>query len=390
MTPEEIVALERQYATGVIPVRDLVIERGEGATLIGADGTRYLDLASGQGVAALGHGNEAVADAITRQARALSTLTQSFPNALRAGLAKRLCDMLPGEMQKVFFCNSGAEAVEGALKFSRMATGRKAFVACKRGFHGRTMGALSATWSEKYRGPFEPLVPGGRHISFDNVEALVEAVTTETACLIVEIVQGEGGVRPGSQAFFDAAQARCQETGTLLVVDEIQTGFARTGRWFASEHFGVRPDIITLAKAIGGGLPMGAVACGARVQGFGPGLHGSTFGGNPLSCAAAMAALDEMERLELPAYVEQLGQHVRARLEAEKPKLVRQVRGLGLMIGIELRKKARPYLNALLAKHQILAIPAGPTVLRILPPLVVTREEMDRAVDAILDVLSGE
>jgi len=202
-------------------------------------------------------------------------------------------------------------------------------------------------------------------------------------------VQGEGGVRPGSPAFFEAVARACARTGALLIVDEIQTGFGRTGRWFASEHFGLRPDVLCLAKGIAGGMPMGACLMGPAVKGFSAGLHGSTFGGNPLACAAAMAAIDEMERLELPRRASELGAHVVERLRALDLKLVREVRGLGLMIGIELKKKVAPFIDLLAKEHHIVAINAGPTVLRLLPPLVIERAELDGAIDAIAAVLSG-
>jgi acetylornithine/LysW-gamma-L-lysine aminotransferase len=392
VTPEEIRALEARYATGVIPHKEMVFVRGEGAHLLTADGTRWLDLASGHGVALLGHGNAHVAAALGEQAAKLITITQAFPHELRARLAERLCRMAPaapgGPLEKVFFCNSGTEAVEAALKFSRMATGRKAFVAFKRAFHGRTMGSLSATWSEAYRGPFEPLVPGFTHVGYDDAAALTAAVSDTTAAVIVEVVQGEGGVRPGSADFFAAVQDACARHGALLIVDEIQTGFGRTGRWFACEHFGLKPDLLCVAKGMAGGFPMGAVLTGPAVKGFGPGLHGSTFGGNPLACAAAMAALDEMERLELPRRAAELGAHAVERVRGLGARLVREVRGLGLMIGIEMRKKVAAIIDALAKEHHVVAINAGPTVLRLLPPLVIERADLDRAIDAIGDVLS--
>jgi acetylornithine/LysW-gamma-L-lysine aminotransferase len=258
-----------------------------------------------------------------------------------------------------------------------------------RGFHGRSFGALSATWEAHYREPFMPLVPGFTHVPYNNLDALGAAVSEETAVVLLEVVQGEGGVRPSTAEFLRGAQALCHERGALLMIDEIQTGIGRTGRLFAVEHYDLRPDILTLAKSLGGGVPIGATAFSPRVGAFATGIHGSTFGGNPLACAAARAALRATIAEDLPGRAERLGAMLLARLRELPPRRVREVRGLGLMIGIELREKAAPYLRALLDQG-IIALPAGPSVIRLLPPLVITEDEVQRVFDALQAVLSGE
>jgi acetylornithine/LysW-gamma-L-lysine aminotransferase len=374
--------LEREHATGAIAHRDLVLVRGLGATVWDADSRAYIDCTSGHGVASLGHAHPRVAEAVAAQAATLVTCAQAFPNDRRAELLARLAGLLPEGLSRIFLCNSGSEAVEAALKFSRFATGRPGVVATMRGFHGRTMGALSATWERRYREPFAPLVPGFSHVPFDDLDAADRAIGDDTAAVLVEIVQGEGGVRPGSTEYFHGLRSLCDERGALLVVDEVQTGFGRTGRWFACEHHGVVPDAISLGKAIAGGVPMGAVAIGPRVPQLPVGSHGSTFGGNPLACAAALATLDALETESLVERAAALGAYLLERLRAIRSPLVREVRGLGLMVGVELRSRVAPVLDRLQSRG-VLALAAGSTVLRLLPPLVISRDEIDVAVDAI-------
>jgi acetylornithine/LysW-gamma-L-lysine aminotransferase len=259
-------------------------------------------------------------------------------------------------------------------------------IATMRGFHGRTMGALSATWEKKYREPFEPLVPGFSHVPYNNLQALQEAVNDTTAAVILEVVQGEGGVTPGQAEYLIGAQAVCREQGALLIIDEVQTGFGRTGKMFAFQHHGLQPDLVCVAKSIAGGLPMGAVLIGEKVGKLPPQVHGSTFGGNPLVCAASLAALDFIEGSELPQRAAELGAWFLAQLKEIRSPLIREVRGLGLMCGIELRQKVTPYLQALMAKG-ILALPAGLTVMRFLPPLVIEKPALERVVQAVSEVL---
>lgn len=258
-----------------------------------------------------------------------------------------------------------------------------------RGFHGRTLGALSATWNKKYREAFEPLVPDYSHVSYNNIGALEKAVTDKTAAVILEVVQGEGGVYPADPAYLEAARELCTERGALLVIDEVQSGFGRTGRMFAYQHYGITPDILCVAKSLAGGIPMGAVLLGPAVKNLGPGLHGSTFGGNPLSCAAAVAALTAIEEENLPQQAAEKGAYLMDKLRALNLPLVREVRGLGLMVGIELKQKVAPYIKALQEKR-IIALNAGLTTIRLLPPLVITYEQLDAVVAALGDVLATD
>jgi acetylornithine/succinyldiaminopimelate/putrescine aminotransferase len=257
-----------------------------------------------------------------------------------------------------------------------------------RGFHGRTLGALSATWEKHYREPFAPLVPDYRHVRYNDVAKLDEAITDQTAAVILEVVQGEGGVHPADPDYIRAAAQICQVRGTLLILDEIQTGFGRTGRLWACEHAGVTPDILCLAKGIAGGVPMGAACFGPRVQSFPSGTHGSTNGGNPLACAAASATLLEIQQHELPQRAAILGARLLERLReiATTAQVVREVRGLGLMIGIELRERVQPYIETL-AERGVLALTAGTTVIRLLPPLVIDEAQIDRVAEVMAEVL---
>ncbi|MBI5296493.1 MAG: aspartate aminotransferase family protein [Chloroflexi bacterium] len=380
--------IENKHTSGVYAKQALTIVRGQGASLFDVDGNEYLDCSSGHGVANLGHAHPKIAEALYKQANTLITLFESFPNDQRAMLMEKITALVPG-MDRVFFCNSGTEAVEAAFKFARISTGRKNFIAAMRAFHGRTFGSLSATFNKKYREGFEPLLPGVSHVAYNNIEALDKAVNEETAAVILEVVQGEGGVYPASLEYVHAVRRICDERGALLIVDEIQTGFGRTGRMFAIQHFGVTPDLLTCAKSIAGGVPMGAVLIGANVKNLTPGVHGSTFGGNPLSCAAANAALDVMAEEDLPRQAEVKGAYLMDRLKRIQSPHIREVRGLGLMIGIEMKQKVAPYLKAL-QERKIIALNAGMTVIRLLPPLVITYEQIDRLVNVLTDALTQD
>jgi acetylornithine/LysW-gamma-L-lysine aminotransferase len=384
----EILEIENKYTSGVYVKQPLAIVRGQGALLFDADGVEYLDCSSGHGVANLGHAHPKIAEALYKQASTLITLFESFPNDQRATLMERVAGLIHG-LDRVFFCNSGTESVEAALKFARISTGRKNVVATMRAFHGRTYGSLSATFNKKYREGFEPLVPGFSHVPYNDIEALDKAVTDESAAVILEVVQGEGGVYPASAEYIQAARQICDARGVLLIVDEIQTGFGRTGKMFAIQHFDVAPDILTCAKSLAGGVPMGAVLIGRNVRNLMPGVHGSTFGGNPLSCAAANAALDVIEEDDLPGQAAAKGAYLMGKLKQIKSPHIREVRGLGLMIGMELKHKVAPYLKLLQEKH-IIALNAGLTVIRLLPPLVISYEQIDRLVDVLSEVLETE
>ncbi len=377
----DYLALERRHAPGVYPARDRVFVRGEGALLFDSEGRRYVDCAAGQGVAGLGHAHPRFVEAVARQAAILTTCSAGWPNDRRAEFGARLAPYLPFPDARIFLCNSGAESVEAALKFARLSTGRKGFVALERGFHGRTFGALSATHNPKYREPFMPLVPGFVHVPPGDLAALDKAVGADTAAVILEVVQGESGVHPLPGDYLRGAQRLCRERGALLIADEIQSGYGRTGRMFACEHHDLVPDLLCLGKAIGGGIPMAAVGIGPRVGKLPEGSHGSTFGGNPLACAAALAVLDAFEQEGLVARAAELGAWLAGELR-QLPAPVREVRGLGLMLAVELGKPSGPALEALV-DGGVIAIAAGPTGIRLLPPLVVRREDLEFALRAL-------
>ncbi len=382
MNTNTIFTLESTHTSGVYPKRPLAIVRGQGARVWDADGHEYIDCVGGQGAANLGHAHPAIVAAITEQAGRLISCPEIFYNDRRAELLAALAQVAPAGLDRVFLCNSGAEAVEAAIKFARLSTGRPQIVACTRGFHGRTLGALSATWEPKYREPFEPLLPGFVHAPYNDLAALEQAVSEGTAAVLLEMVQGEGGVRLGAAEFLLGAQRLCRERGALLIVDEVQTGFGRTGRLFASEHFGLEPDLMPIAKSMAGGLPMGACLIGPRVGTLAKMSHGSTFGGNPLACAAALATLHVMAADDLPGRAARLGRLLLDRLAALRSPLIREVRGLGLLTGVELKVKVTPILQGLQARG-VLALPAGATVLRLLPPLVIEQEELEQVARAI-------
>ncbi len=381
--------VESRFTSGVYTKRPIAIVRGKGAHVWDETGKEYIDCVGGQGAANVGHANAAVADAIAHQARTLISLTEVFYNDKRAAMEEKLIAISPNRANRVYLCNSGTEAIEAAIKFARYSTGRSGIVAMMRAFHGRTMGALSATWEPKYRDPFLPLVPDFSHIPFDNLDKARQAITDRTAGVLVEVVQGEGGVRPASQEFLLGLQELCRERGALLIVDEVQTGFGRTGKMFASEHFGLQGDLVALAKSIAGGLPMGAVLMGERVKKLEPLIHGSTFGGNPLACAAGLAAIDFIQKENLPARAAELGAYTLGRLQRIESPMIREVRGMGLLLGVELKQKVTPYLMALLERG-VLALPAGPNVLRLLPPLVIEKPDLDIVVDQIGKVLQEQ
>ncbi|MBL8077950.1 MAG: aspartate aminotransferase family protein [Anaerolineales bacterium] len=388
MNANEIIEIENQHTSGVYAKQTLTIVRGQGASLFDADGVEYLDCSSGHGVANLGHAHPKIAEALYKQANTLITLFESFPNDQRAQLMEKITALVPG-LDRVFFCNSGTEAVEAAFKFARISTGRKNFIAAMRAFHGRTYGSLSATYNKKYREGFEPLLPGVSHVAYNNIEAMEKAVNEETAAVILEVVQGEGGVYPATAEYIQAVRRICDERGALLIVDEIQTGFGRTGKMFAIQHYGVTPDLLTCAKSLAGGVPMGAVLIGKNIKNLVPGVHGSTFGGNPLSCAAANAALDVIKEEDLPGQAEAKGKYLMEKLAEINSPNIREVRGIGLMVGIEMKQKVTGYIKALQAK-KVIALNAGMTVIRLLPPLVITYEQIDRLVEALTEVLGTE
>ena len=376
--------LEQTYELAVYPRRDLVLVRGRGARLFDENGREYIDCAANVGVSNIGHGNQTVARAVYDQYLTLGNCYSMFYSPVRGQLAEKLASLAPGNLNRVFFCNSGAEANEAAIKFARTSTGRPEIIAAMRGFHGKTMGALAATWGPEYQKPFAPLMPGIKHVPYNNAAKLEAAVGDNTAAVMLEVVQGEGGVRIGDQAYFQKIRQICDAKGVLLIIDEVQTGFGRTGTMFACEQF-VEPDMLCLAKSLAGGIPMGAVICNDRIK-VPVKSHTSTFGGNPTACAAAMATLDVIEKGGLVEQSRILGKYLLQELRKIESEKIREIRGIGLMLGIELKEKAGPYVQKLMEKG-IIVLLAGATVIRLLPPLVITREEIDTVVKALKDTL---
>ncbi|NWJ45002.1 MAG: aspartate aminotransferase family protein [Chloroflexi bacterium] len=385
---DQIRATEDSLEVGVYPKREVNIVRGEGAILWDDKGNRYVDCVGGQGVANVGHCNPLVVKAIEEQAKRLITCPEIFYNDKRAELLRKLVEVAPAGLRRVFLCNSGTEAIEASIKFARLITSKTDIIATVRSFHGRSMGALSATWEKKYREPFMPLVPGFSHVPYGKIEPLRNAITENTAAILVEPIQGEGGVHIPPAGYLRELRQLCDETGVLLILDEIQTGFCRTGKFWGGDHEGVRGDIMALAKAIGGGMPMGAVLIDEKFGELQKSTHGTTFGGNPLACAAAIAAIQFMQDNKLEERATEMGDYLRSRLEplAEKGDVVREIRGRGLITGIELKQKVVPYLKALL-ERSVLALPAGPNVLRLLPPLVIEKADLDFAIEQLIAVL---
>lgn len=376
---------ERAFEFNVQAKRPLTIVRGANARVWDEQDREYLDCVSGHGVGNLGHAHPRITAAIAAQAARLGPLSNGFSNDVRARLLERLAALAPAALRRAFLCNSGTEALEAAIKFARFSTGRTDFVSAMRGFHGRTLGALSATFRPEYREPFEPLVPGFSFAPYNDFDKFAAAVTERTAGVILEPIQGESGVHPGDPEFFRRIRQLCDERGVLLILDEVQTGFCRTGTWFALEQLSIVPDVLCLAKAMAGGLPMGAVLCSDKVQAP-VGRHGTTFGGNPLCCAAALAALDVMEEEKLAERARRLGDRLVARLRAAPLAKVREIRHRGLMVGIETREKAQPLIQQMM-EAGVLTFPAGATVIRVYPPLTIEENLLDLAADRIIGVL---
>ncbi len=385
---KHLIEIESQFTSGVYAKREVCFVRGEGTKIWDADGKEYLDFGVGISVANLGHAHPEIVNAISRQAATLMTAAELGYNDQRAILLKHLADITPASIDRFFLCNSGSEAIEGCIKFAHVATGRKKYVAAMRGFHGRTIGALAATHNKKYREPFSGLCPQFAHVPFNNLAKIESAIDDQTAGVIIEMVQGEGGVRMADEKFVKAVQKLCVERGAKLIVDEVQTGFGRTGTMFACEHFGVEPDLLAMGKAIAAGVPMGAVGIGKSIDGIKPGLHGSTFGGNPLACAAAIAHLGVLQETKLVQHAREMGAYFLEQLRGIKSTHIREIRGVGLMIGVELKTRVGPILRELL-EQGFMVLNAGPTVVRFLPPLNVSRSEVDAVVAALKSVLTG-
>ena len=373
----------------VFSEKPIQIESGEGAYLHGADGTEYLDFGASYAVASIGHSHPAVTEAVREQIGQLTYVQASYPVEGRTDLYEKLAALGPGNVDNVWLCNSGTEANEAAMKFARSATGRSKIVATKRGFHGRTLGALAMTWKDKYKEPFEPLAGGIEFVPYGDSDALAEAVDEETAAVFLEPVQGEGGIHPASAEYLHTAREATEDAGAALVFDEVQTGVGRTGSLWACDGVGVEPDILTSAKGIANGLPLGATLVKDWIADD-AGDHGSTYSGGPVVCAAANATLETIVEEDVPGNAARVGEYLRSELDAavsDHDLPVREVRGVGLMIGVEVKRGANRILKNLALSEQVLALPAGRTVVRLLPPLTIDESHADQFVDSFVEVL---
>ena len=391
MNEKKIIEIEERIMAQTFAKRNLTLVKGKGALVWDIEDNEYIDCTGSYGVAIVGHCHSKVVNAVKNQVEKLIACHASFYNDSRSELLEKLISIAPKAMERVFLSSSGAESVECALKLARKFTGKTEIIAMMGAFHGKTMGALSATWKQKYRGPFMPLVPGFKHVP-PNLEKVQAAISDKTAAIIVEPIRGEGGVLLPPNDFLPALREICDEKNILLIFDEVQTGFGRTGKVFACEHWNVIPDIMCLAKSIAGGLPMGATFAKEEVMNsFQRGEHSSTFSGNPLICAAASASIDVLIEEKLPERAANLGEYLKNKLTnlAEKHKVIREVRGLGLMIGMETRFDVYNILIGCMEKG-VLVLDAGRNVVRFLPPLVIDQEQIDKVVNVLDEVMEQE
>ncbi|MDO8727591.1 MAG: acetylornithine transaminase [Candidatus Methanoperedens sp.] len=377
---DEIVGKFDKYIFNTYTRQPVAIKNARGAVVTDVNGKEYIDCVAGIAVNNVGHCHPDVVEAIKRQAEQLIHVSNLYYTEQQALLAEQLVNLT--DIDRVFFCNSGAEAVEGALKLARKATGKKEFIAAEHAFHGRTRGALSVTHKEKYRKPFEPLAPAV-FVPYNDAEAIRTAITEDTAGVILEPVQGEAGVIIPSDGYLREVREICDETGALMILDEVQTGFGRTGKWFAREHSGIKPDIMTLAKAMGGGFPMGAMLAREDVaSNFGRGDHASTFGGNVLSCAAALANIEVIKKEKLVARSRELGAYLMKKLKELNKDYVTEIRGKGLMVGMELSIKCEDIVGKARERGVLLNCTSD-SVLRFVPPLSITKEQLDKTVEVL-------
>jgi acetylornithine/LysW-gamma-L-lysine aminotransferase len=388
LTPEEINAYDRDHQVSLYAKREIALVRGEGAYLYDAQGRRYLDAMSNYGVAVLGHADPIYAAALSEQLQQLATCHQSFGNDVRSAALRAIMRIAPAGLTRAFLSNSGTEAIEAALKFAIAFTGKHKIVAAKRDYHGRTLGALSATADPKYRAPFEPLPIPATHVPFGNADAIAEAIDYETAAVILEPVQGEAGIFPADDTYLQTVREVCTQRGVVLIADEVQSGF-RTGAYWAMSHAGVTPDIAVTAKALGNGFPIGLTLVTEAIAAAIPaGAHGSTFGGNPLACRAAIVTLEQIEERNLLQRSIEIGQLVVGGIEKLNAKKIRQVRGRGLMIGVELKERVTPTIKAL-QENGVLVLPAGPTTFRLLPPLIWEERQVEELLNVMSNVLAS-
>lgn len=398
---DELKAAEAKLLLGTYERNSVLFVRGEGVHLIDENGERYLDLLSGIGVNALGYAHPAIELAIAEQSRKLIHTSNLYFHEGQAAVALRLTEATG--MDRVFFANSGAEANEAALKLARAYAklrrsegnhlGTK-FLALEHSFHGRTMGAVAATWKEKYREPFGPVMPGVEFVKFNDIADLKAKFSDNVCAIVIEPIQGEGGVRPVSREFFEAVRELTRSSGALLIVDEIQCGFGRTGKWCAYQHYGIQPDVVTLAKPLAGGIPMGVMLCTEEAaHAIHAGMHGTTFGGGPLACAVALAVISSIEREHLLDHIANVGAYFSEKLSAlaQKHSAAVEARGIGLILALELDSAdlAKLVVTEMMKRH-ILINRTDETVLRFLPPYVLQKQHVDEAIAALDAILSEQ
>ncbi|MBU0756780.1 MAG: aspartate aminotransferase family protein [Nanoarchaeota archaeon] len=388
MEHEDYYAMQEKYIAPVYGSRGLTIVKGEGVYLYDSEGKKYIDCFSNIGVNILGHNVKEINEAVYSQMQTLTNLHGSFTNDKRSLCAKKLIEHAPGKLSKVFFCNSGTESIEAAIKFSKLATGKQEIIAAKMGYHGKTLGALSLTKTlKKYNEPYEPLLEHVKHFSYNDAGSLKEIISENTAAVVLEPIQGESGIRVPDMDFFVKVKEICENNGSLLVIDEVQSGMGRTGKIFAIEHFNVDPDILCSAKGIASGIPMGATLITEEVSSkLFNGCHTNTFGGNPMACAASIAVFDTIKKKNLLKNAQEVGDYFISELKKFDSPLIREIRGMGLMIAIDLKTKSTKFAKDL-QDNGLIVIPTGSTVLRFLPPIIFSKENVDEAMEIVKKVI---
>jgi acetylornithine/LysW-gamma-L-lysine aminotransferase len=392
MNRQEIIDYESSLMANLYWKRGVVASKGKGALLWDLDGREYIDCTSNYGVAIVGHCHPRVVEAVKLQAEQLMSCHGAYFNEARSSFLEKLSKIAPKELTRTYLSNSGTEAVEFALKLAKKKTSKTEIVAMMNAFHGKSLGSLSATWKKKYKEGFGPMVPGNKHAPYGNIEKIREAITPDTAAIIAEPIQGEGGINLPPQGFLKQLHELCDEKNVLLIFDEIQTGMGRTGKMFACQHEGVVPDIMCISKGVASGLPLGAtMAKDDIMSAVGVGDHSSTFGGGPIQCAAAAATIDVLLEEKLPEKAAQNGEYILSKLRemGSQNKVIRETRGMGLMIGVETRFEIINVMNRCQEKG-VLTLEAGRNILRLLPPLVITQTQIDKVLTTLTNVFGVE
>tara|TARA_B100000700_G_C14991234_1_gene831451 strand:+ start:564 stop:1727 length:1164 start_codon:yes stop_codon:yes gene_type:complete len=382
------IEIEEKHSSGTYGNWPIALSHGKGSFVWDTDNNKFLDLGSGLGVIGIGHANKDIAKAVTKQAKELTHAVNGYyASPVRAKFLEKISSITPTKLNRIFLTNSGAEAVESAIKVARSYTGRRKIISMIRGYHGRSFGALSATWKKEFKTPYSPLIPEFYHVPFGRIEALKDMINEEVSAVILEPIQGEGGIIVPPKGYLNDVRDLCNKYDVLLIADEIQTGIGRTGTWFGIDHDNVIPDIICSAKMLGGGFPLGAMIMKENIK-FEKRTHGSTFGGNLIGCQAGLAVINYMERNNILEYVTETGKEIFSNLKSLTQNInkVKEVRGRGFMFGIELNESAIPYQKELF-KNRILVLSAGKKIIRLLPPLNTPKKELNNAIDKIVEIL---